>query len=127
MNSKYRLPKEPTISVKYIVLFLAVATGVAGAIIGIYAYNKFVPQYPLNINVADIKDKPSAEEIKTLVTKISQIAVLPKDELPDVLVVSDLTQLRANPFFANVNLKDDILIYKKAGKVILYNPTSNRI
>ena len=118
---------EPKISLKYILLFLAVATGTAGAIIAIWAYSKFASPDSIGVSIADLKDKPSTEEIKTLVAKMSHIIVLPKDELPEVLVVSDLTQMRSNPFFKDASVRDYILIYKKAGKVILYNPSSNRI
>lgn len=120
-------PTEPTIRLKYILLFLAVAAGTAGAIIAIWAYAKFAQPYSLGVSIADLKDKPSAEEIKALVSKMSQIIVLPLDELPEVLVISDLTQLRANPFFKDASLGDYIVIYKKAAKVIVYSPKSNRI
>lgn len=120
-------PIEPVISVKYILLFLAVATGTAGAIIAIWAYTKFASPDSIGVSIKDLKDKPSTEEIKTLVAKMSNIIVLPKDELPSVLVVSDLTQMRNNPFFQDASVGDYILIYKHAGKVILYNPKSNRI
>lgn len=127
MNSKTPTPKEPAISLRYILIFLAVATGTAGAIIAIWAYSKFASPDTLGINVADIRDKPSAEEIIALVKHVSQIAILPGGEIPDVLVISDLTQMRANPFFADASLHDYIIIYKKAGKVIIYNPKSNKI
>ena len=118
---------EPTISIRYILIFLAVATGTAGAIIAIWAYSRFASPDTLGISIADLKDKPSAEEIIALVKRVSQIAILPGGELPDVLVINDLTQMRNNPFFADASLKDYIIIYKKAGKVILYNPNNNKI
>lgn len=120
-------PQEPKISVKYIVLFVAVAAGIAGALISIYAYKTFIPQNPLTASVTNLKEKPSEQEIKNLVARVSQISILPTDELPDVLVISDLTQMRANPFFADASLRDYIMIYKKAGKIILYNPTTHKI
>lgn len=112
---------------KYLLLFLAVVTGIMGAAFGLYAYKKFVPENQPFASVANIKDNPSAAEIKNLVAKVAQIAILPNDELPEVIVIGDLTQTHANPFFKDASLKDYILIYKKAAKVILYNPTSNRI
>jgi len=127
MDTKPNTPKEPAISLRYILIFLAVATGTAGAIIAIWAYLKFASPDTLGISIADIRDKPSAEEIIALVKRVSQIAILPGGEIPDVLVISDLTQMRANPFFENASIHDYILIYKKAGKIILYNPKSNKI
>lgn len=118
---------EPKISLKYIILFLAVATGVAGGILSVWAYNKFASPDNLGINISDLKDKPSAAEIVALVKRVSQIAILPKGELPEVLVISDLTQMRANPFFTDASIRDYIIIYKKAGRIIVYNPTTNKI
>ena len=114
--------------IKYVIFFLAAATGIAGGILSIYAYNKFIPHNnTLGINIAQIKDKPSAKEIAALVNKVSEIAILPKDEIPEIFNISDLTQLQANPFFADASVKDFMLIYKKAAKVYLYNPTLHKI
>lgn len=114
-------------ALKYILVFLAIATGVAGGIISIYAYNKFAAPDTLGVSVADINGNVTSEQVKPLIKKVSQILVLPKNEIPDVLVINDLTQLHANPFFQNASLKDYILIYKKAAIIILYNPTANKI
>src|SRR3989344_2603249 len=89
--SRSARPAPLKVDLKYILLFLAAVTGTAGAIIAIWTYGKFTNPYSLEIGIADISDKPNAEEIKALVSKMSQILVLPKDELPTVLVISDLT------------------------------------
>lgn len=121
-------PKDLTIAfnVKYLILFLAVATGVAGAIVGIYAFNKFVPQTPLGAQIISDNETLSKDEVKALVQKVKVIAFLP-DEIPDVITITDLTRYSANPFFANAQLRDKILIFKKAGKIIVYNQAENRI
>lgn len=115
------------LKLKYAVLFLAVATGVAGAIIAIYAYTKFTSPTSLNIQIAAESERLTPKEIKALTDKVSQIAVLPEDETPTVLTVSDLTKLHANPFFVNAKLKDKILIFKKAERIILYDPLGHKI
>lgn len=112
---------------KYTILFLAVATGTMGAIIAIFAYTKFSTPAALNIGVIQEEDNLNAAEVKTLTDKISQIAVLPENETPTVLTVSDLTKLKGNPFFVNAKLKNKIIIYKKTGRIILYDPFGNKI
>ena len=112
---------------KYLVLFLAVATGVAGATIAIYAYNKVGIENSLNIPIIEDSERMTAKDIENLVEKMSQVAVLPEDETPTVLTISDLTKLHSNPFFKDAKLKDKILIFKKAGRIILYDPLGHKI
>lgn len=112
---------------KYIVLFLAIATGVAGAVIAIYAYNRVGITNSLNIPIIAESDRLTTKEIEALVEKMSQISVLPEDETPTVLTVSDLTKLHSNPFFQNAKLKDKIVIFKKAGRIVLYDPLAHKI
>lgn len=112
---------------KYVVLFLAVATGVMGATIAIYAYNKIGSTTNLNIPIITESERLTTKEINALVEIMSQIAVLPEDETPTVLTVSDLTKLHSNPFFKNAKLKDKILIFKKAGRIVLYDPLGHKI
>lgn len=137
-DSKFSIPdsKFPTVRVKfdlsflkakYVVLFLAVATGVAGATIAIYFYNKVGTANSLNIPIIAESERLTSKEIKALTEIISQIAILPEDETPTVLTISDLTKFGANPFFKNAKLKDKILIFKRAERIILYDPLGHKI
>lgn len=112
---------------KYLIFFLAVATGVAGVTIAIYFYNKVGTANSLNIPIIAESERLTTKEIKALTEKMSQIAVLPEDETPTVLTISDLTKLHSNPFFKNAKLKDKILIFKKAERIILYDPIGHKI
>lgn len=71
--------------------------------------------------------KSSPEELQRLVDKVSQIILLPADEVPTVATVNDLALLKGQPFFTNAKVGDRVLIYPKAKKAILYNPDSNKI
>lgn len=112
---------------KYVVLFLAIATGIAGSALAIYSYQKLNSSNTLGAQVIADSERLSEKEIKALKEKISQIAVLPENEIPVVLPITDLTKLHSNEFFKDAKLKDKILIFKQAGKIILYDPINNKI
>lgn len=67
------------------------------------------------------------EENKALVEKVGDLIILPKDETPTIATVNDLEKLKSQPFFANAELGDKVLIYAKAKKAILYRPSRNLI
>lgn len=112
---------------KYVVLFLAIATGIAGSALAIYSYQKLNSSNTLGAQVIADSERLSEKEIIALKEKVSQIAVLPADEIPVVLPITDLTKLHSNEFFKDAKLKDKILIFKQAGKIILYDPINNKI
>ncbi len=70
----------------------------------------------------------SAEaSIHKLVDEVSQAIILPQDELPTVAKVADASQLNGQPFFANARTGDDILIFEKSKKAILWRPSVHRV
>ena len=69
----------------------------------------------------------SAREIRDVSAKISKLIVLPTDELPTLATVSDPEKLKDQPFFANAKTGFKVLVYSKAQKAILYDPTTNKI
>lgn len=86
--------------------------------------------YSFYVQVADLKKNPQAEaqaEVKNVVEQVAKLIVLPTDEDPTLATVVDPDKLRDQPFFANAQKGDRVLIYTKARKAILYNPTSHKI
>jgi hypothetical protein len=67
------------------------------------------------------------EENRALLDKIGAIILLPKDETPTIATVNDLDKLKGQPFFANAQLGDKVLIYAKAKKAVLYRPSENKV
>lgn len=112
---------------KYLLLFLAVATGLTGGILGIFAYQKFVPENAFGPQIIADRAKLTQKQIEKLVEKVSKITSLPDDELPKVVVLTDITQLKSNPFFNNAQVGDMLMVYKNAQKALVYNPENNRI
>ena len=103
------------------VLIVAVVGGIGG--VGFYFYNQY--QHARNL----LKDPAAAaqEEINSLKNKVSQHIQLPEEEIPTVATVSDKSKLEGQPFFANAQSGDKVLIFTKAGKAILFRPEIDRI
>ena len=106
--------KNQKIAVASILLFILAAAG------AIYFY----------LDARDLRKNPqkaSQEEIAALIEKVGLLIVLPKDEMPTNATVSDPEKLKDQLFFENAKMGDRVLIYSKAKKAILYNPTTNKI
>ena len=67
------------------------------------------------------------QDTKETVAKVGKLISLPTDEEPTIAVVSDVTRLQDQPFFANAQNGDKVLIYTNAKKAILYRPGNNLI
>ena len=103
---------------KHIVIILAVLL-VAAAGAAFYFYKKSLP--------VQSSGQASREEIKALGAKVGRLIVLPRGEDPTVATVVEPEKLIDQPFFANAQKGDKVLIYAGAKKAILYNPESNKI
>ena len=101
-----------------VVVFLAVVLSVSAAVYFYLEMNK------LKENPQLLADR----EVSMLVSKIGRFMVLPTGEVPTVATVVDAEGLKKDqPFFNLAQVGDKVLIYQKAGKAILYSPTSKKI
>ena len=75
------------------------------------------------------KNQPQANEqaVQSLVAEVSKLIELPTGEQPTVATVSDINKLKNQTFFAHAKNGDKVLIYTKAQKAILYDPTERKI
>lgn len=66
-------------------------------------------------------------EVNRIVKLVGQLIALPNDESPTLATIKDKDQLKDQPFFANAQNGDVILIYTKAKKAIVYREKGNKI
>jgi hypothetical protein len=78
---------------------------------------------------ANLKNKQISlvDPNKSLIESVGKLIILPIDEQPTVATVADLDKLKDQPFFAQAQLGDKVLIYQNAKKAILYRPSENKI
>lgn len=89
----------------------------------VYFYSKYTT----------LKNKPQVLSIKAptntedTIKTIEDLILLPSGEAPASATVSNKEVLPDNPLFAKAQNGDKILIFKKAGKAILYRPSIHKI
>jgi len=71
--------------------------------------------------------KVAQEQVRQLVSDVSELMVLPEDEQPTVATVADPEQLIGQPFFNKAKKGYKVLIYTNAQKAILYDPDAKKI
>ncbi len=93
------------------------------ALAGLYGFNQWqksiVVEAPVNTQIKS--------ESQITIESVSKLISLPNDEEPTIATVSDLEALKGQAFFANAKVGDKVLIYAKAKKAVLYDPTANKV
>lgn len=110
--------KKISIFVGILVLVLVLITAPS-----YYFYNKYQQAQLLLKNPS----LASQEEKQKTLDKLSKLIDLPQGEDPQLAVISDITKLQSQPFFANAKNGDVVIIYNNARKAILYDPIANKI
>jgi hypothetical protein len=67
------------------------------------------------------------QETEDMIAKVKEYVDLPEDEEPSIVTVSDRDKLKGHPFFSKAKNGDKVLIYSKARKAVLYDPTEQKI
>ncbi len=112
------LKKRPVIILSLIILVILVSLSST-----IYFYQKYQSAKKLLQN----PQETTKAEVKILVSAVGKLMELPKDEDPTPLTVTDKNRLKSQPFFANAENGDKVLIYEKNRMAILYRPSTNKI
>jgi len=66
-------------------------------------------------------------ETQQLVSQVGKLVDLPTGETPTLATVKDASKLKNQSFFTDAQNDDKGLIHTKAGKAVLYRPSTNRI
>ncbi len=67
-------------------------------------------------------------ELKTAVTAVGKLILLPKDETPVLAKITNAKKLATQqPFFTNAKDGDELLIFQKSARAIIYSPSRNII
>jgi hypothetical protein len=115
-KSKAWAVRRKTAVVVGIILVLAIGSS-------IYFYTKYQDTQN-KLNHPELSANKTSSE---LVKKVSAHVLLPQGEQPTVAKVSDVSKLASQTFFAGAQNGDQVLIYAKAKKAILYRPSVDRV
>lgn len=107
---------------KHLTIWLAILTILAAIIATL-----FYLQAEEAKKLLKASQKTTQDDTKDLIKKVSELIELPKGETPTVATVTDLSKLKNQPFFAKAQKGDKVLIFEKAGKAVLYRPTTDKI
>ena len=69
----------------------------------------------------------TANDNQATIDAVGKLIVLPTGEEPTIATVTDPKALQDQPFFANAEVGDRVLIYQTSKKAILYRPSTNII
>ncbi len=63
--------------------------------------------------------------VDDVVSKVNQHYLLPTDEKPTLVTVTDVSKVKEQPFFARAENGDKALVYTQSRKAILYRPSKD--
>lgn len=114
---------------KNLVLVLSIITliGLGVAAFSFYEYSKTQKELQAIKKSTTASQKTTNDQVSKIVAEVSKLIKLPEGELPTMATISDINKLKDQPFFKNSKNGDILLVYNKAGKAILYNPTDKKI
>ncbi len=113
MTSFRNLPKNIKIAFS-VLLFLAVVSTASAA----YLWNK---------SESSVRAQTTEDEVEKIVADVKKVLILPENETPTLATVTDLTQLRDQPFFAKAEIGDNVLIYAESKKAVLWRPSTKMV
>ncbi|MEO8104724.1 MAG: hypothetical protein ABI602_00085 [Candidatus Saccharibacteria bacterium] len=99
--------------------------------LALWSWTLYSDRQNLQEQLATITKNPQAlveKQTKDLIARVGLLVQLPQGETPTVAAVNDAAQAKQqSAFFANASNGDKVLMYVKAGKAILYRPSTNKI
>lgn len=104
-------------------LLIALLVGIVAALPSAYFYTQYQKAQRKLENPTEF----AREETKLLQEKVGKLLELPAGEEPTIATVTDADRLREQPFFANAQNGDRVLIFTNARKAVLYRPSLNKI
>lgn len=67
------------------------------------------------------------QQANDVIDKVSKLVVVPANETPTVVNVSNVEKLKDQAFFAKAKDGDKVVVYAKQKQAILYRPSTNQI
>lgn len=116
------VPKSNVIlPTKKILLVLLV---VGGGVAALFAYTRLRP----STQNQHVLGATTENKTLSIPERVAKLVVIPGNEEPSQIAnISNIKKLSKNPFFANGQDGDVLLVYKKSNEAVLYRPSTNQI
>jgi len=112
--------EKPKFKIKKIIFLIIIIIAIGGIYGTVHFYNKYKS---LTVDA----NAKAQEETKKLVNTLGRLIELPKDEMPTVATISDISKLKGQTFFSSAKNGDILFAYTASMKAILYRPSTNKI
>ena len=109
-----------------VIFYILVLLVIGGATASGYFFYKYQTLLRTQATAQVEANADPNSQIEALVAEVGRLVILP-DEKPTVGTVQDKEQLRSQPFFANAENGDRVLIFANAHKALLYRPSTQKI
>lgn len=110
-------PRSPLAVLALVVLVIAVGGGLG--------YQKYASLREENQRLSN-PEAAAEDETNRIKAEVAQLIELP-NETPTIATVTDIEKLKSQPFFANAQNGDKVLLFAQAKKAILYRPSIKRL
>lgn len=125
MSDTEESPKKRKSSLKSIGISIAFIVLLAVAIWSSLSYFKAQKQIAQLTSIAG-QQQLAKEQVAGILTKVKKHMILPANETPTIATVTDVNTLKkSQPFFADAQNGDQVLVYVGAKKAIIYSPTKD--
>jgi hypothetical protein len=64
---------------------------------------------------------------EAVMAAVNRLLVVPSEEMPTIVTVTDLEKVKDQPFFMHAEVGDKVVLYTAAKKAVLYRPANDKI
>jgi len=110
------------------ILRVVVVLGLMGFAVWSFLKYQQAQEAVKKLSSPEVQQEAVAKERSEILAKVSKLMLLPEGEEPTIATVTDAEVLaQYQPFFRNATNGDQVIIYVKSGKSIIYSPEKNII
>jgi hypothetical protein len=73
------------------------------------------------------EEEKNKQETRTVIQKVGELYILPKDEDPTVAAITNKSKLDGQEFFSNAKDGDYLIVYSKAKVALIYRQSVNKL
>jgi len=118
-NPKIPFPGKATVNLKKTIFGLIILALIIAP--SAFFYKKSQDAEKKLSNSSEVNQKV----VDDVVTRVNKHYLLPTDEKPTLVTVTDVSKVKEQPFFARAENGDKALVYTQSRKAILYRPSKD--